>query len=287
MSVPSARKGRAGNPWWTSTRRSGIMLDALVRAIAVFLALITLGLAAKPVFAQDLSDYSAADANAWWVWAATEDAPDKKFHLLPDNSEEPRSVDPRDWLGLARDTAFLFTYQAVGAAVLFALPSSVSNWTSQNKDASFEKWWENVQNPRWDDDGWAVNYLGHTYFGATYYTRARERGFGRLDSFVYAAFASALYEFGVEAFFEPPSYQDLIVTPVGGALLGGFVFEPIRDWVKKKPELRWYDHAILIATDPIGALNYLTESLLGIKSDIRVGVPQRGGVFVELRVPWK
>jgi len=131
-----------------------------------------------------------------------------------------------------------------------------------------------------------VNYLGHPYFGATYYTRARERGFDRIDSFLYSAFASALYEFGVEAFFEPPSYQDLVVTPVGGALLGGLVFEPIRDWVKQKPELKWYDHVILIATDPIGALNYAAESLLGIKSDIRVGVPKRGGVFVEIRVPW-
>jgi hypothetical protein len=38
------------------------------------------------------------------------------------------------------------------------------------------------------------------------------------------AFASAPYEFGVEALFERPSYQDLFVTPIGGALLGGFVF---------------------------------------------------------------
>jgi len=131
-----------------------------------------------------------------------------------------------------------------------------------------------------------VNYLGHPYFGATYYIRARERGFDRIDSFLYSAFASALYEFGVEAMFERPSYQDLIVTPVGGALLGGFVFEPIRNWVRRKPEIRWYDHVILIATDPIGALNYVAESLMGIKSDIRVGVPRRGGVFVEMRIPW-
>ena len=231
------------------------------------------------MFAQDASDYVAADANAWWVQAATETAPEK-FHLLPDNSDEPR-----DWSGLARDTAFLFTYQLMGAAVIYAFPSGVSNWTSHNKDASFEKWWENVQNPQWDHDGPGINYLGHPYFGATYYTRARERGFDRIDAFFYAAFTSALYEFGVEAIFEPPSYQDLIVTPVGGALLGGFVFEPVRDWVKQKPELKWYDHVILIATDPIGALNYVAESLLGIKSDIRVGVPRQGGVFVELRVP--
>jgi hypothetical protein len=109
-----------------------------------------------------------------------------------------------------------------------------------------------------------VNYIGHPYFGATYFIRARERGFDRIDSFLYAAVASAIYEFGVEAIFERPSFQDLIVTPVGGALLGGFVFEPFRNWIKRKPELKWYDHVGLIVTDPIGALNYLADSLLGI-----------------------
>jgi hypothetical protein len=43
----------------------------------------------------------------------------------------------------------------------------------------------------------------------------------------------------------------------------------------------------LIATDPIGALNYVVERLIGIKSDIRVGVPRGGGVMVELRLPLK
>ena len=250
------------------------------RVVAVFLALTSLGLVARPATAEDFSDASAPEANGWWVQAAAEEAPEKKFHLLPDNSELPR-----DWLGLARDTAFLFSYQVVGISILYALPTSISKWTSKNT-VSFEKWWDNVQNPRWDEDSWPINYIGHPYFGATYYIRARERGFDRIDSFLYAAFASALYEFGVESLFEQPSYQDLIVTPVGGALLGGFVFEPIRSWVRNKRELQWYDHVILIATDPIGALNYVAESLLGIKSDIRVSVPKRSGFFVEIRVPW-
>jgi hypothetical protein len=82
--------------------------------------------------------------------------------------------------------------------------------------------------------------------------------------------ASTAYEFGVEAFFEKPSIQDLIVTPVAGALLGVFVFEPIRNRIKAKPVLAWYDHLGLFLTDPIGALNGVFEGLLGIKSDIHV-----------------
>lgn len=259
------------------------MCLGVFRLIAISLAVISFGLVARPAFAQD-SDPIPPDNSPWWIQAGAEQAPEKKFHLIPPLED---SENPRDWVGLTRDTALLIGYQAFGAAVLYVLPSSISNWTSNNKDASFEKWWEHVQNPHWDHDAPAVNYIGHPYFGATYYTRARERGFDRIDSFLYAALASTLYEFGVEAFFEPPSYQDLIVTPVGGALVGGLIFEPIRNWVKSKPDISWYGHLILIATDPIGALNYVAESLMGIKSDIRVNVPRRGnGVFVEMRVPW-
>lgn len=239
------------------------------------LVLLALFLSATPAIAEE-----AADPSTWWVQATADDAREK-FHLLPDNSSEPR-----DWVGLGRDTAFLLSYQIVGAGILYVLPKSVSNWSDRNKDElSFDKWWDNVQHPHWDDDHWAVNYLGHSYFGLTYYTRARERGFDRIDSFLYSAFASALYEFGIEALVEQPSYQDLIVTPVGGALLG-LAVEPLRSWIKHKAKLKWYEHAALIATDPIGALNYVAESLLGIKSDIRVSVPRRGGFFVEMRLPF-
>jgi hypothetical protein len=247
------------------------------RFVAGILLAVSLSLVAAPAALAE----EDADASEWWVRVTAADAPEK-FHLLPDDSEQPR-----DWVGLARDTAFVVGYQVIGNALLYVLPESVSNWSHSNKEVSFEKWWDNVQNPHWDDDSWPVNYIGHSYFGAAYYTRARERGFDRIDSFLYAAFASTIYEYGVEAIFEQPSYQDLLVTPIGGALVGGFIFEPIRNWIKRKPELKWYDHVGLIATDPIGAVNYVAERLLGIKSDIRVGIPRSGGVLVEFRIPIK
>jgi hypothetical protein len=219
-------------------------------------------------------------------------AEEPTFVLLPDKSlgsldtdEEPTAKIGRDWIGLGRDTLLLLGYQAVGIGILYVLPADTTGWDSEQKKSSFENWWENVTQPEWDKDNWYVNYIGHTYFGAAYYTRARERGFNELESFVYSALASAMYEFGVEAIFEPPSYQDLIVTPVGGALLG-FALEPVRNWVKRKPEPRWYGHVILVATDPIGALNHVFERLVGIKSDIRVDVGRDRNVHVELRLRW-
>jgi len=61
-------------------------------------------------------------------------------------------------------------------------------------------------------------------------------------------------------------------TPVGGALLGAFVFEPLRTMIRAKPELAWYDHVGLFLTDPIGGLNGTLERLFGIKSDVHVGI---------------
>jgi hypothetical protein len=177
-----------------------------------------------------------------------------------------------DWAGLARDTAFLIGYQAVAIGVIFLLPESVSGWSDDDKRDAGSQWVRNVQSPRFDNDGPVINYIFHPYFGATYFIRARERGLGEFSSFAYSALASALYEFGVEALFEKPSIQDLIVTPVGGALLGAFVFEPIRNRIKAKSELAWYDHVGLLVTDPIGAVNSVFERLLGIKSEIRVNV---------------
>jgi hypothetical protein len=189
---------------------------------------------------------------------------------LSDSSrKEPRNPQ-RDWKGVGLDTAFFLGYQVVFAGVLWLLPESMTSWTEDQKRATLAKWKVNVQNPVWDKDKWWINYIAHPYWGATYYTRARERGFGEFGSTSYSALLSALYEFGIEAFFEPPSYNDLIVTPVGGYLVGKYVFEPVRDMIKAKPQLKWYDHAGLILTDPLGALNSVFYWLFGIQSDIRV-----------------
>lgn len=176
----------------------------------------------------------------------------------------------RDWAGIGRDTAFFLGYQAMIGSILYVLPEDVTGWKESDRRELLGIWWDNVRDPHWDSDSWWVNYLGHPYWGAAYYVRARERGFGEVGSFAYSVLLSTLFEFGMESFFEAPSYQDLIVTPVAGALLGAFVFEPIRNAIKAKPELRWHDYALLVATDPLGGLNSVFEWLFGIKSEIRL-----------------
>lgn len=175
-----------------------------------------------------------------------------------------------DWAGIWRDTSILAGSQIVAAGVIYLMPESVSGWSDEQKNNSFNKYAKNVADPVFDNDRLYINYLLHPYWGATYYIRGRERGLDKTSSFVFSALISAMYEFGIECFFEKPSIQDLIVTPVFGSLLGAFVFEPWRDSIKQKQELSWYDHAALVFTDPVGVLSLGVETLFGIKSTVTV-----------------
>jgi len=189
---------------------------------------------------------------------------------LSETGPEERNEPQRDWRGIGIDTAFFVGYQAVISGILYLMPESMTGWTKEDKKATVNKWSQNVTELVWDTDDFWLNYIAHPYWGATYYIRARERGFGTFGSFWYSALLSALYEFGIECFFEKPSYQDLIFTPVGGTLIGKFIFEPVRESIKAKPELKWYDHTGLFLTDPLGAVNSLFARVLGVESDLRV-----------------
>lgn len=175
-----------------------------------------------------------------------------------------------DWNGIWRDTGILFGSQIVAGGVIYLMPESVSSWSSEQKKNSFNKYADNFVSPGMDKDKFYINYLLHPYWGATYYTRARERGLDKGSSFAFSALISGLFEFGVECFYEKPSIQDLVITPAVGSVIGAFLFEPWRESIKRKEELRWYDHAALIATDPVGVLSSAVEKLFGLKPAIMI-----------------
>ncbi len=180
--------------------------------------------------------------------------------------------DRPDWKGAARDTVYFMVYQAIIVGVLYLAPESISGWSDQDKkDYSSDKWEENVQDPQRDSDDFFVNYILHPYWGATYYIRGRERGFTRTQSFLFSATLSTLFEFGLEAAFEEPSYQDLWITPVLGSLVGEYWFTPVRDRIKSQPnELTWKDKTILFLTDPLGVLGTGTDRLIGLDTELQV-----------------
>jgi Domain of unknown function (DUF3943) len=184
----------------------------------------------------------------------------------------PPSAEP-DAQGLKRDTGYFLGYQVIVVGALYMLPESTTNWDKSDlgNGELLAQWWDHVTHPQWDGDDVTLNYIGHPYWGATYYVRGRERGLSKGQSFLYSAFLSALYEYTLEAFAEPVSIQDLIVTPVLGSLVGKYWFEPVRNRIRAKPgALSRSDKTVLFLTDPLGVVGSWTDRKLGVTSRISV-----------------
>jgi opacity protein-like surface antigen len=121
-------------------------------------------------------------------------------------------------------TKSIFGYGFGIIGLIALLPEDVSNWDSE--EGVFNKWTDNVKaGPVWDRDTMALNFIGHPFFGGAYYQIARKSGYRQWDAFVYSAIMSTFYwEYGVEAFAETPSIQDLVITPVLGWAYGEWAF---------------------------------------------------------------
>ena len=74
----------------------------------------------------------------------------------------------------------------------------------------------------WDNDGYLTNQFWHPYHGSNYYNAARSNGLGFWESAPYAFFGSLTWEYFMEN--QPPSYNDIVNTPVTGITLGEISF---------------------------------------------------------------
>lgn len=121
--------------------------------------------------------------------------------------------------------------------VLECLPEDATTWNRAaiQKVPPFTRWFRNVfkRGPEWDHDNPIFNYVLHPYAGAAYFMSARSCGFNFWQSFLYSACISSIgWEFGIEAFMERPSYQDLVITPVVGSVLGELFYKTKRHIVE-------------------------------------------------------
>lgn len=154
-------------------------------------------------------------------------------------------------------TKSIFGYGLGVIGVIALMPEDISNWEKDGN--ALKKWGDNVTNPPvWDRDVAWINLLGHPYFGGVYYQVARKSGYRQWDSFVYAAMMSTFYwEYGVEAFAERPSIQDLVVTPVLGWVWGEWAFQTeqeLRATGGKVWGQEWLGSTALFFLDPVDSL---------------------------------
>lgn len=156
--------------------------------------------------------------------------PYRNVSLTHDSAAEPkpspgdRVPDQKNWPYLKAQSYTILGLSFATAGLLTLLPESITYWDTDDRspDSLGKQWLDNVTSgPVWDEDSHFINYVMHPYFGGVYYTTARHAGYDEWESFLYSAALSTFYwEYGIEAFAEQPSIQDLIVTPIFGAAVG-------------------------------------------------------------------
>lgn len=207
--------------------------------------------------------YSARNTTSAW--------PDAR--LPEDLQENPFRVslfDPKhgeDKERLWSQTKLMFGLGVGVAGFIAMLPPEISNW-DRSDDRLLKKWWDNVrEGPVWDRDVWYINYIGHPYFGGVYYQVARKSGYRQWDSFVYSFLMSTFYwEYGLEAFAEVPSIQDLVVTPVGGWLWGEWAYQKeneIRGRGGKVYDSEFWGDVSLFFLDPVDSIGVGINRVVG------------------------
>lgn len=130
-----------------------------------------------------------------------------------------------DWHRLWVNTAVLSGAYVAALFTLELLPENATNWNrSEFHDVPLgPRWRKHVieEGPEWDGDNPMFNMVLHPYAGAAYFMAARSCGFSFWGSLLYCTCVSTVaWEFGIEAFMERPSYQDIFITPLVGSVLG-------------------------------------------------------------------
>ena len=176
----------------------------------------------------------------------------------------------KDWDYLMGQTYTILGLSVATVGLMTLLPESITKWDDEDRDMSKlgSKWKDNVSSgPVWDRDEHFLNYVMHPYFGGVYYTASRHAGYNEFESFLYSATMSAFFwEYGVEAFAEIPSWQDLFITPFFGAVVGEMMLTAEQDIIAGGGEVMGSEtvgDVSLFFLNPIGHIHYWISDAWG------------------------
>ncbi|MBI2898141.1 MAG: DUF3943 domain-containing protein [Deltaproteobacteria bacterium] len=141
-----------------------------------------------------------------------------------------------DWFGEKRRRPHLLraTIEDVGVAGLGVLHywvqrhANQSDWDQPSPVDRFT-----LRAVRFDNNLFTTNNILHPLAGAAYYGMPRVNGFDPHEAFLAVLVASTFWEFALE-WREKVSINDLIVTPVGGMVIGEFLFQ-LGEYVTSAP----------------------------------------------------
>lgn len=172
-------------------------------------------------------------------------------------------------------TTILITGCLIATGLLYIMPPSLTHWDKDEwkPSALKENWMSNVRSgPVVDEDGIFLNWITHPYWGAVYYMQPRSVGYSFAESALFSFVASSFFwEYGIEAFAEDPSWQDLIITPAIGSLIGE-VFYRSTKYIMNNGNLLFGSRVLaniaLVIMDPlkVAMQDWGIDRLFGIKN---------------------
>jgi len=104
--------------------------------------------------------------------------------------------------------------------------------------------------PKIDKDHWSWNYEAHPYMGSLSYLTYRNRKASLWESVAGTALNSVIYEYIIAGGTQRPSINDMLVTPIGGSLLGEGLYQ-LKKYVIRDKYLSLFDKILLTIIDPI------------------------------------
>jgi len=191
-----------------------------------------------------------------------------------------RKIDKR-YERIVKELAYMQVFAIGTIGVIAILPENVSQWTNEDKQFTdvqdlLKKHADNIaKGPVWDNDDWAVNYIGHPVAGSYFYVWGRQAGLSWQESAMLTTLMSTFFwEYGWEAFAETPSTQDLIVTPLLGSILGegtNYLYNCIMDNDGKIYDMKWLGSIGRGLLNPIGEMNKYLDSAFEL-GHIEIGI---------------
>lgn len=153
-----------------------------------------------------------------------EQPPIRTIYAFPDQNTNLGFSCP-DWKRVWINAGVLTGAYVAALAVLECLPEDATTWNraALQRVPLGQRWVNHVikEGPEWDHDNPMFNFVLHPYSGAAYFMAARSCGLSFWGSLLYSAGISTIcWEFGIEAFMERPSWQDIFITPLVGAAMG-------------------------------------------------------------------
>ncbi|MBD5282944.1 MAG: DUF3943 domain-containing protein [Bacteroides sp.] len=138
-----------------------------------------------------------------------------------------------DWKRIWINAGVLTGCYVAALTVLEMLPEDATTWNraALQRVPLGTRWVNHVikEGPEWDHDNPMFNFVLHPYSGAAYFMAARSNGLSFWGSLLFSAGVSTIcWEFGIEAFMERPSWQDIFITPLVGAVMGEGFFRAKR-----------------------------------------------------------